>query len=78
MLDEKLALSFWKNSMEHLHTTVKDNRIPINSLIATRNQFFLERNDLWMLFQELLKIDMDTEHPYHQDAKPIVEKLVQR
>lgn len=78
MLEENLAVSFWKNSMGHVHSTVKDNRIPIDSLIATRNQYFLDRNDLWMLLEELIKIDMDAEHPYHKDAKDVLEKLVQR
>ncbi len=78
MLNEKSALSFWNSSMDNLHSTVKDNRIPINSLVATRNQYFIDRNDLWMLLEELVQIDMDQDHPYHHDAKNIVEKLVKR
>jgi hypothetical protein len=79
MLDEKLALSFWKTHMLSINPAWSDARqLSVDMLMVTREQYLLGRHEEWMLLQELLKIDLDESHPFHTQVRRVVNELCEQ
>ena len=76
MSNETEVMKWWAKQPEELKALLEDNKIPMELLVKARDQYFEERNDVWMLLEEILTIDLNPDHFYHNQAKAAVDQLL--
>ena len=51
--------------------------VSLEQLGRAREVYVADHENHWLLLQELLRVDMDGEHAYHQQAATHVERFMQ-
>lgn len=79
-MDEKLVLNVWS---DQLTTICDDNHVKVGVIRMSdfelmRDSYIEVHNNHWMLLQELIRVDMDNNHPLHSQASLAVDAYMKR
>jgi hypothetical protein len=75
MLSESSTSSVWKQHLRKQFFMLKYEAASLDDFQAIQSSYLLHRESSWQLLQELLRVDMDSNHSYHDQAQQQLNKI---